>query len=149
MDFTGTLRTILNRKGSAVSSISPDATVYEAVARMAEEDIGALAVLENHRLIGIFSERDYARKVILLGRASRDTTVREAMTHPAITVPPEESVEDCMRLMIHRRNRHVLVVDRGELCGIVSIGDLVNSIISAQAATIDHLTSYIAGGYPG
>lgn len=149
MGITGTLRSVLSRKGSAVSSISPDATVYEAVARMADEDIGALAVIKNDRLLGIFSERDYARKVILLGRSSKETTVADAMTHPAICVPPEESVEDCMRLMITRRNRHVLVLDHGELCGIVSIGDLVNSIISAQAETIDHLTSYIAGGYPG
>ncbi|MES1262361.1 MAG: CBS domain-containing protein [Acidobacteriota bacterium] len=148
MEVTGTVHSVLARKGSAVSSISPDATVYEAVARMAEEDIGALAVIENRRLAGIFSERDYARKVILLGRSSKDTKVSEAMTHPAVCVLPEESVEDCMRLMSARRNRHVLVLDRGELCGIVSIGDLVNWIISAQAETIDHLTNYIAGSYP-
>jgi len=149
MEFTGTIRSVLARKGSAVSSISPDATVYEAVARMAEEDIGALAVIESRRLAGIFSERDYARKVILLGRSSKETMVSEAMTQPAVCVPPEESVEDCMRLMLSMRNRHVLVLDRGELCGIVSIGDLVNSIISAQAAAIDQLTNYIAGAYPG
>lgn len=148
MEFTGTVRSVLAHKGCAVSSISPDATVFQAVARMAEEDIGALAVTDGRRLVGIFSERDYARKVILLGRSSKDTMVWEAMTQPPGCVTPDVSVEDCMRLMITQRNRHLLVLDHGELAGIVSIGDLVNWIISAQAEQIDQLTHYIVGSYP-
>jgi CBS domain-containing protein len=149
MDFTDPVRLILARKGSRVCSVSPHSTVLDAVALMAEEDIGALAVMDDGRPVGILSERDYARKVVLLGRASIDTPVSDVMTYPAPCVSPDESVDACMRAMTNRRIRHLLVLDQGEVTGIISIGDLVNRIISVQAETIGQLHSYIAGSYPG
>jgi CBS domain-containing protein len=149
VEFTDAVRNVLNRKGSEVFSVSPDASVFDAVARLAEEDIGALAVMEGARLVGVFSERDYARKVILLGRSSKDTRVSEAMTQPATCVPPDATIDDCMRIMVTDRTRHLMVVQHDRLMGIVSIGDLVNWMISTQAETIDRLHSYIAGSYPG
>jgi CBS domain-containing protein len=116
---------------------------------MADEDIGALAVMHQGRLIGIFSERDYARKLVLLGRTSQETTVAEAMTMPPTCVPPDETVESCMRIMVMNRSRHLFVREGGQLLGLVSVGDLVNWTISAQAETIHQLSTYIAGGYPG
>jgi CBS domain-containing protein len=138
----------LKRKGTELFSVPPYALVYDALREMAKHDIGALLVMQNGRLAGVLSERDYARKVILLGRSSTETEVREVMS-PAVCVAPLDSVDSCLHLMTSARVRHVVVMDKDEVAGLVSIGDLVNWIISAQAETIDHLHSYIAIGYPG
>jgi CBS domain-containing protein len=139
---------ILNNKDSHVWSVDPDETVYDAIALMADKRIGALLVVTERRLIGIITERDYARKVILHGRSSRDTQVRDIMTSSLITVTPDHTVDECMRLVTEHRIRHLPVLDNDRLVGLISIGDLVNSIIEAQAQTINHLHSYITGGYP-
>ena len=149
MALVDTVGTILKAKGGQVWSLAPDATVYEAIMMMAEKGVGALPVVSDRKPVGMVSERDYARKVILKGKSSRDTELSEIMTSPVITVTPDHTVDECMRLMTHHRFRHLPVVEGESLVGIISIGDLVNSIISAQAATIDQLHSYIAGKYPG
>jgi CBS domain-containing protein len=140
---------ILERKPSHIWTVTPATTVFDAIAMMADRDIGAALVVADGKLVGILSERDYARKIILQGRASRDTLVREVMTPDPITVPSGHSVEECMRIMTEHRIRHLPVVDQGQLLGVVSIGDLVNAIILTQAQTIEHLHTYIAGtSYP-
>jgi len=143
-----TVRSILEAKGHDVLSISPEATVYEAIADMARLRVGALMVVSGRELVGIISERDYARKVILQGRSSRDTTVQQIMTPSPITVTSAQTVDDCLRIVIEKRIRHLPVVDSGELKGLVSIGDLVKTVISSQAHTIDQLHTYIEAGYP-
>jgi len=148
MSLVETVHSILKSKGCQVWSLPPDATVYEALAVMAEKDIGALVVVSGGKPVGIFSERDYARKVILRGRHSQDTRLKEIMGSPVITVTPDHTVDECMRIMTRSRVRHLPVLDGDKMVGIVSIGDLVNSIISSQRATIEQLHSYIAGKYP-
>ena len=143
-----TVRTMLRHKGTELFWLAPEATVYEAVAMMADKGVGALLVIAERKLAGIVSERDYARKVILKGKHSHEIQVREIMTSPVITVTPEHSVEDCMRTITTHRIRHLPVVSGDELVGMISIGDVVKSIISAQAHTIDQLSSYIEGRYP-
>jgi CBS domain-containing protein len=140
-----TMASILKTKGNAIWSIGPDATVYDAIALMANKGIGALLVLSGGRLEGIISERDYARKVILEGRSSKETLVREIMTRPVVTVTPDDTVDICMQIVTERRIRHLPVMDRDNIVGIVSIGDLVRTTIAAQAETIDHLHTYILG----
>jgi len=140
---------VLRLKGSQIWSVAPTATVYEAIEKMSAKGVGALLVLEDGHLAGIISERDYARKVILRDRSSKQTQVREIMTSPVVTATPLHSVEECMRTMTEYRVRHLPVVDRDKVVGIISIGDLVNWIISAHEETIGHLQSYIAGNYPG
>lgn len=143
-----TVRSILRFKGSEVHRISPEATVYEAVAMMAEKGVGALVVISGGKLAGIVSERDYARKVILKGKHSQEIEVREIMTSPVFTVTPDFPVDDCMRVITHHRIRHLPVMDGETLAGMISIGDLVRSIISTQAHTIEQLSGYIEGRYP-
>jgi CBS domain-containing protein len=138
----------LKHKGSEVHSISPDSTVYEALVKMAEKDIGALVVMKGTDLVGIFTERDYARQVILKGRFSRETKVHEVMSSPVRTTNSKTTVDDCMRLMTTERCRHLPIVDEDKLVGVVSIGDLVNHIITAQDFTIHQLEDYITGKYP-
>jgi CBS domain-containing protein len=138
-----TVRQLLNRKGSEVLSISPKATVREALTLMASRNVGALMVLDKGELVGIITERDYARKVILMGRTSKDTRVEEVMSTELTTVRPDQSVTDCMELMTDKRIRHLPVVDDSGLCGVISIGDVVMSVISVQASTIEHLEGYI------
>ena len=140
---------LFRMKGSGVWSISPDATVYEAIEQMAEKGIGALVVVHEGRLEGIISERDYARKVILKGKHSHETRVREVMITPALFVKPEDSVSECMRMMTARRVRHLPVLEGERVVGILSIGDLVNWIIGSHEQTIHQLQSYITGAYPG
>ena len=138
---------VLKQKTAAVYSVSPDTTVYDALAQMAAREIGALPVLDGSKLVGIVSERDYARKVILKGKSSRETLVREIMA-TATTIGDDCSVDDAMRLMTNQRVRHLPVLtESGEVHGIVSIGDLVKWIISAHEQTIEQLHSYIAGQY--
>ena len=139
---------VLRLKAPGVWSISPDATVYEAIERMADKRVGALVVLRDGKLAGIVSERDYARKVILKGKHSHEIQVKEIMTSPVFTVTPEHSVEDCMRIITAHRIRHLPVMKGDALKGMISIGDVVRSIISAQAHTIDQLSGYIEGRYP-
>lgn len=143
-----TIAAILKRKGAGVWSVPPDVMVYEAIALMAEKRIGALAVLLDGELIGIVSERDYARKVILQGKASRETPVAEIMSSPVFTATPEDTVDHCLRVMTANRIRHLPVLEAGRVAGMVSIGDLVVSALSMQAHTIDQLETYIANKYP-
>ena len=136
---------LLHAKGHAVWSIPPDASVYEAIKLMADKGVGALLVMKGQRLVGIVSERDYARKVILQGKSSRDTPVREIMTDKVFYVRPEQTVEDCMALMTARRIRHLPVLDDDQVIGVVSIGDLVRAVISEQEVRIQQLEQYIMG----
>lgn len=138
------VRQLLNRKGSEVLSISPKATVREAITLMATRNIGALPVMEDDELLGIITERDYARNVILKGRSSKDTCVDEVMSTGLTTVRPDQSVTDCMELMTEKRIRHLPVVEEGRVVGIISIGDVVMAVISNQASIIEHLEGYIS-----
>ena len=147
MNVSGTIETILNQKSGEIWSVSPDATVYDAVKEMADKNVGALVVMEDEKLVGIISERDYTRKVMLRGKRSRETSVREIMSTDLKTVEPKEGVDDCLRFMTEKRVRHLPVVFEGKLHGVISIGDLVKHVISVQNATLDHLEAYISGGY--
>ena len=140
-----TVASILKKKGDAIWSVQPTATVYEAIALMAEKSVGALLVVSDGKLVGIISERDYARKVVLQRRSSSDTLVREIMTGTVITVTPDHSVENCMKMITEHRVRHLPVLAGDQLVGVISIGDLVNAIITEQAETIGHLHTYISG----
>lgn len=137
------VRHLLDRKGRALFSIEPEDPVLEAIRMMADRHVGALLVMRGAELAGIVSERDYARKVVLLGRSSAETPVWQIMTAPVITVSPDHSVQDCMRLMTERRIRHLPVVDAGRVTGMISIGDLVKAVIEEQKQTIEQLESYI------
>ena len=139
------VRQLLRTKGGEVWTIGPDQSVYEALELMAEKDVGALPVVERGRLVGIFSERDYARKVVLQGKTSRETRVGELMTRTVFYVSPHETIEECLAIMTKRRIRHLPVLDDDRLVGIVSIGDVGKAIISEQAVTIRHLENYITG----
>lgn len=147
MQVVDGVSSILRNKGSEVWSVSPSAPVFEAIEKMAEKGVGALVVVSEGKLTGIISERDYARKVILQGRSSKDTPVAEIMTSPAITVTPQHTVEECMKLMTEKRIRHLPVMDEGRIAGVISIGDLVKWIITAHEETIHHLENYITGRY--
>ncbi|HEY5953615.1 MAG TPA: CBS domain-containing protein [Terrimicrobiaceae bacterium] len=149
MEITTTIGSILNRKGTTVWSVSPTNTVFEAISMMAEKNIGALPVMEGDRLVGMISERDYARKVILLGRGSRETAVAEIMSVNVRTMGLGDSVQECMQIMTENRVRHIPVLENDKLIGLISIGDCVNWIISAQTAAIDDLERFVTGAYPG
>jgi len=148
MNPNGSISEILNHKGSTVWTIAPEATVFDAIQMMADKNIGALLVTDHDKLVGIISERDYTRKVALKGKSSKQTAVKEIISDQVIYVRPHQTVEDCMRLMTTHRIRHLPVLDDSRILGVVSIGDLVNWIISAQTSTIHQLQTYIAG-YPG
>lgn len=140
-----TVRHLLDRKGRALFSIEPEHPVLEAIRMMADRHVGALLVMRGSELAGIVSERDYARKVVLLGRSSAETPVSEIMTSPVITVSPDASVQDCMRIVTERRIRHLPVLAGGRIVGMISIGDLVKAVIEEQQHTIEQLESYIHG----
>ena len=140
-----TAQDILRHKGQTVHSVSPSDTVLAALGVMAEHDIGAVLVVEGDELLGILTERDYARKVALMGRASRDSPVRAIMTASVVVIPSSQTVEECMAVMTERRCRHLPVVENGRVIGLVSIGDLVKATIDEQEFTINQLKNYIAG----
>jgi signal-transduction protein with cAMP-binding, CBS, and nucleotidyltransferase domain len=149
MHTAGTVDSILSQKPPALWSVDPDATVFEAIKMLADKNIGALLVMRAGQLHGVFSERDYTRKVILKGKSSKETPVHDVISSPAITVEPCETVEGCMRLMTENRVRHLPVLDGEKVVGIVSIGDLVNWTISAQSHALNQMQDYISGKYPG
>ena len=140
-----TVRNILQVKGNNRWSVAPSDSVYDAMKIMAQKEIGALLVIEQDKLVGIISERDYARKVILQGRSSKTTQVREIMTARVAYADPDQGVEECMAVMTEKRIRHLPVMDGGRLCGVISIGDLVKSIIAEQKFIIEQLERYITG----
>lgn len=144
-DTMTTVAQVLQEKGFNIWSISPDATVYDALKLMAEKDIGALLVLEGSRLVGILSERDYARKIILRGKTSKETLVREIMSGELVCVRPEQTIEECMALMTARHVRHLPVLEEDHLIGVISIGDVVKVVISEKEFLIQQLEHYITG----
>ncbi len=144
-----TVQDILKHKGSKVYSVHPNETVYDAIKKMADLNIGALLVLDEGKIKGIISERDYRNKVILKGRTSATTPVKEIMVRSVFCVNCSDSINLCMQLMTHKKIRHLPVLDQGKLAGIISIGDVVKSVIDEQKVEIDSLRNYIAGSYPG
>lgn len=149
MNVTGTIDSILNHKGSNLWSVAPDTTVFDGIKLMSHKNVGALLVMKDAKLIGMFSERDYTRKVILKGKSSKTTAVQEIISTPVISVTPQHTIEECMRLMTEHRVRHLPVLEGDKVVGIVSIGDLVNWIISAQHVALKQMEAYISGQYPG
>ena len=149
MDVTGTIDAILAQKGTEIFSVSPEATVFEAVELMANRNVGALLVIQDGKLVGMISERDYTRKVMLRGKKSRETQVREIMSSDLTVVHSRVPVENCLRMMTDRRIRHLPVLDGDTIRGVISIGDLVKWVIATQSAAIAHLEMYISGGYTG
>jgi len=144
--MTKTVRDVLDRKGRQVWAVRPEATVYSALQLMAEKEIGALLVMEDDRPFGIFTERDYARQVILKGKASKDTAVRDVMTARVVYIRPEQTVDDCMALMTDKRLRHLPVLEEGKVAGLLSIGDIVKAVISEKQFIIEQLENYITSG---
>ncbi len=138
---------IISNKGSEVHSVGPDTTVFDALKLMADKNIGAVIVLEDNEVVGIMSERDYARKIILKGKSSKEIPVREIMSTRVFYVKPEQSIEDCMALMIDKRFRHLPVMEDGKLKGVISIGDVVKALIAQKEYEIEQLENYIAGRY--
>lgn len=143
------VRDILSKKGSEVYHVTPETTVFDAISKMAELNIGALLVMEKGNLKGIISERDYRNKVILKGRTSKETRVEEIMTEEVFCVTPDDKVDTCMAIMTEKKFRHLPVIENDSVAGVVSIGDLVKTIIDKQNVEIKNLRSYITGKYPG
>jgi CBS domain-containing protein len=149
MDVSGNIGAILSQKNDEIFSVSPETTVHDAVAMMDEKNVGALLVMKGDKLVGMLSERDYTRKVMLRGKRSADTNVSEIMSTNLTVTQPNEGVEECLRVMTDKRFRHLPVLDGEKVVGVISIGDLVKHVISCQSAAIAHLENYISGGYNG
>ena len=149
MDVSGNIGVILNQKGRDIFAIGPTATVFEAIRMLDDKNIGALLVMDGPKLVGLFSERDYTRKISLHGKRSRETAVSEVMSTNLKIVGPREGVDACLRLMTDKHIRHLPVLDGDKVVGVISIGDLVKYVISCQSAAIAHLESYISGGFSG
>ncbi len=149
MDVSGNIGAILGQKTGEIFSVSPDQTVFEAIELLDQKNVGALLVMQGGKLVGMFSERDYTRKVVLKGKRSRETKVSEIMSTDVKLTHPQEGVETCLRLMTDKRIRHLPVMDGDKIIGIISIGDLVKWVIASQSAAIAHLENYISGGYTG
>ena len=149
MEIHGTVYDILHNKFGDIWTTKPEDSVYDAIRKMGEKNIGALVVMKNDEVVGVLSERDYSRKVVLQGRTSRNTNVGDIVSHPAITVRSKDGIEKCMQLMTSNRIRHLPVVDDERLVGLISIGDLVSWVMSSQRHTIEQLQGYISGDYPG
>ncbi|MFA6596711.1 MAG: CBS domain-containing protein [Ignavibacteriaceae bacterium] len=142
-----TVQQILSKKGNEIFSITPDSTMYDALKLMADKDVGALLVLADDKVLGIVSERDYARKIILKGKLSRETSVSEIMTAKVVSVTPTTHVDNCMEIMIEKHIRHLPVEENGKLVGLISIGDVVKAVIDEEEFVIEQLTSYIKGSH--
>ncbi len=149
MEINGSVYDILHNKSGEILTTKPEDSVYDAIRLMGEKNIGALVAMENGEVVGVLSERDYSRKVVLQGRTSRDTRVGEIISRPAITVRSKDGIEKCMHLMTSNRIRHLPVVDDGRLVGLISMGDLVSWVMQSQRHTIEQLQGYISGDYPG
>ena len=148
MKITGTVHSLLQHKRPAVFSVTPDATVFDAIKLMAHKNVGALLVIADGKLVGVISERDYTRKVALKGRSSKEMQVREIISVDVISVTPNDTIEHCMKLMTENRIRHLPVVEGEAVAGVISIGDLVNWIISTQSAALEQMEQYLSGGFP-
>ncbi len=147
MEVTGNIGAILNEKPRDIFSISPNQTVFEAIQMLDQKNIGALLVMEDDKLVGMFSERDYTRKITLHGKRSRETKISEVMSTDVKLTHPSECVDACLRLMTDKRIRHLPVMENDKVIGLISIGDLVKHVIASQSAAIAHLENYISGGY--
>jgi CBS domain-containing protein len=147
--IAGTVDSLLSRKGTQIWAVDPDSTVFEAIRMMADKNIGALLVMRGDQLVGVISERDYTRNVVLKGKSSRETPVREVISQRVISAGRDSTIEQCMHLMTENRVRHLPVLENGRVLGIISIGDLVNWIMSAQSHALTQMEDYISGKYPG